>query len=825
MNHLYVLVLTLFCFHITGCTIDAQLIRLVSNGQPSLTPPGGDNPGIPAISSFNVRANYPEGGADARQLMMTNDGHLVFSSRLVDNVYFKKITAQGAAAPLHNGESQREEAYFYLVHSASNQGRTHILRLGNHYDSVALTDHVALEKLNNQGQRDTSFNNGEILKLSLDPTIYFARWIGVDSSDRIYIAGDFINGSVRDIFAARYLADGTPDTTYGTNGIVQTDFLTSSGEDLQDCTIQSNQKLVCVGGSNKSGRNYFTVVRYNLDGSLDSSFSGDGMLADSFQGEFGHFDRLHAVVVNSDGIIYGLGRGAYSGPFVIALNSDGTRNNSFATNGLLALGADIAYTDHLALTSDEELIVLGSDVGADDIFLRLIKLFPDGTLDATFGTAGLLKLDDFKLRHPQSTLIATDLIVDDTDNIYVYGNSFSTTSSSSLFILKLQPDGSPDGNFASAGVLWPKILVSSDEEIKRSLQDDDNVFILGTMFQERALFLSKEHNGSLESSFGMQGHFSYYGNNYEFIEDANFVASPSGGLYISMLVGNEATYTSENRILKVTDSGALDTSFNGTGIVTVPSPEALSMGIVASDTAGNFFVLSQLWGGADADKLLITKFTSAGVLDATFGSDGQLITSLEMWPLAATFVNGHLLVAGNSYDDVYAIRFLSDGTLDLSFNGTGYTTFGMTSENEFMSIHLDSAQNISLFYATYNAEEKYILKMDKDGTIDTNWGSGGSLAVAVPTLTMLTALAQDSLGRWLLAGSEDYAKGVIVRLNSDGSIDTSFANAGYLMDAEFLRFKFIVPLAQDGILVTGEKPSGGSATDAVVVRYDKDGNR
>ncbi|WP_413569316.1 hypothetical protein ACLWBD_01740 [Bdellovibrio sp. HCB117] len=819
MTYWNLLVFVTFGFITAGCSLDAQLLRLASQTSPSITPPV-ISPTIPATSSFNVRANYPESRANAQQLLFANDGQFVFTST-IDNSYVQKMTTQGASATLTSGASQIETSFFRSVSSTLNSSRSHILQVGYYYDAATYSTSLALQKLDNQGVRVASFNNGEILKLALTPSSMTPRWIGVDSSERIYIAGE-TNSSPRDFLIARYLTDGTVDTSYGSGGLVQTDISSSSSDDLQDCTLQSDQKLICVGGANYSAKNYYSIVRYNVNGTLDISFAGDGILTDFFN--TANFDRFHAVTLKpDDSKIYGLGRGTF-GKYVIAFNSDGTKDNSFGTAGALNLGNDFGYTDHIALTPDENLIVVGSDTDADYMYLRVGKILSNGTFDPTFGTGGIVFRDDMKLENSAGEKVAADFFIDGSNNIYLYGNSFSADTSSSMFMLKLLPNGSPDNGFASSGLLRPSVLIPSNEEIKQSLKKDDDLYILGTMFRGRAAFISKQHNGVVDTSFGVQGHFSYYGGNFEFIEEAKLIEAPGGAYYVSLLVGNESTVTSENRILKITAAGVLDTSFNGTGIASLPNSAASSFGIPAVNSSGHLFIVSQLWDGPDVDKLVITKFTSAGVLDNTFGTGGELITAMEVWPLAAHFVNGRLLVSGNTGSDAYVLRFLSDGTLDTSFNTLGYTTYAIDSENQYMSIHLDSAQNISLFYAAYDGEKKFILKMDKDGVLDTSWGVGGSLEIAVPDTYLLTSIMKDSENRWVLVGSEEYVKGVAIRLTTAGNLDTTFANAGYLVEDAFLEFKSVDSLEDGGILIVGKASTSNGSSDAVVVRYDETGS-
>ncbi|AFY00071.1 hypothetical protein [Bdellovibrio bacteriovorus] len=818
IRHLWILLLS--CLFLSGCTIEAELLRLAADGLPSLSPPEGGNPSKVTASSFNVRTNFPERRGNAQQIHIGSDGQIIFNSVIYNdyytNSYFKKINNQGAPVALSTGKSQQETPYFSQAHSALNSTGDVMVQLGYIYDPSG--EFIGLVKTDINGVVDTSFNSGNPVNINLDQTKYIARWLKVDSSERIYVIGEFTDTGVSEIFISRYLTNGSLDTSYGTAGFAKTD-VNSAFSMLEDCTLQSDQKMVCAGAAG----NQFFVVRFNTSGVLDTTFSGDGILTDYYQATMFDMDRIHSVITKP-GKIFGLGRGTVAGPRIIALNDDGTRDNTFATSGLFSLAPNFSYTDHITLTSSGDLLITGSKVNGANTELRVAKVLANGTSDASFGTSGLVSLSDFKIKNTALNKVATSVTLDGSDRIYLYGISISPDSPRGYYVTKLESNGSLDNSFGTAGVLRPHFLISSNEQVKRSLIQGENLLVAGTMLEGRAVFLSKEHNYALDTNFGIQGHFTFYADNFEYIEYMFLAENPAGGYFLSVDIGNEATQITTQKILKITAAGALDTSFNGTGIISLPNPEAMSMGITAADANGNLYVLNKLWEGANSEKMMISKYNPAGVLATSFGSSGQLVTTLEVWPLDATFRNGRLMVAGNSYDDAYVIRFLPDGSLDLTFNSVGYTMQSINMENEYMSLHFDSDQNVSLFYANYDSEEKFILKMDQDGVPDATWGTGGILAIPTAPANMLTSAVCDSQGRWLLTGTENYRKAFIARLTPAGTLDTTFGNNGYVVDDDYLQFKTIAIVAGDGILTTGEVNNNG-VIDVAVIPYDKDGVR
>jgi uncharacterized delta-60 repeat protein len=113
-------------------------------------------------------------------------------------------------------------------------------------------------------------------------------------------------GGSGDNFAlARYNADGSLDTTFGTGGKVTTDFF-GTRDEIHSLAIQSDGKIVAVGFTVVSGTNWdFAIARYNTNGSLDTAFGTGGKVTTEFQS--GDFAEAFGVVIQGNGKIVGGG--------------------------------------------------------------------------------------------------------------------------------------------------------------------------------------------------------------------------------------------------------------------------------------------------------------------------------------------------------------------------------------------------------------------------------------------------------------------------------------------------------------------------------------
>src|SRR5712691_1227384 len=121
------------------------------------------------------------------------------------------------------------------------------------------------------GSLDTSFDTDGIVTTPFGTSADEARAVAVQSDGKIVVAGRATIGSTFDFALARYNADGSLDTSFGTGGKVTTAIGTSTDE-AYAIALQSDGKIV-VGGRATIGSNFdFALARYNTDGTLDTSF-------------------------------------------------------------------------------------------------------------------------------------------------------------------------------------------------------------------------------------------------------------------------------------------------------------------------------------------------------------------------------------------------------------------------------------------------------------------------------------------------------------------------------------------------------------------------
>jgi uncharacterized delta-60 repeat protein len=182
----------------------------------------------------------------------------------------------------------------------------------------------------------------------IDANQAWGAGLAIDAQGRIVIAGTVDSEGSRDLFVARFSADGTLDATFGTGGIAIADF--GRGEIASALAIDSVGRIVIAGADQSlpSGALLdFLLVRYRSDGSLDPTFDGDGHDTTDFSG-FG--DRTTAVRIDAVGRMVLTGEssdGVSRNVAVARYKSDGSLDAAFGIGGKIT--TDFAGTDDVAL--------------------------------------------------------------------------------------------------------------------------------------------------------------------------------------------------------------------------------------------------------------------------------------------------------------------------------------------------------------------------------------------------------------------------------------------------------------------------------------------
>ena len=614
------------------------------------------------------------------------------------------------------------------------------------------------------------------------------------------------------IFNTAYCQEGIVDVTFNTDD----DGLLGDGFDntVRTVSLQSDGNLI-VGGDflNFNGAATPKLCRLLPDGSKDPSF----VLGTGFTG------NVYCTLLQPDGkIIVGGAFTSFNGSTanrLIRLNPDGSRDASFDTS--IAASSGIIYS--VAMQADGSLIVGGSFVNYNGVSAsRIARILPNGNLDTTFaiGTGANSLVEEAHIQQ---------------DGKIILGGSFVSFNGTACGrIIRLNTNGTVDASFVQGAGFDANISALTTQADGKIMVGGDFLVYNGIVVN-RIIRLNPD--GTLDASFisgiGLNtgtvevikvnavgsimlgGSFSgtYNGTNVNrlLLLDSNGVLDPifdigagpgsasiltlalepDGSWYVG---GSFSVFDSQNqgRLAKVDATGVLDIGYLTAGVgfdnsvlkvVSLPDNKTL--------VVGNF----SKFNGVSAPK--IARLLIDGAIDPTFnvaaiGADGLVRNAIVQ--------SDHKIIIGGSFLHYNGVlvnriaRVLPDGSVDLSFNTGGA---GFNSQIYGLALQPDGKIIVGGNFTKFNGSNvNRLVRLLPDGTLDTSFTIGLGADAIVESV-----LVQPD-GKVVVGGRFSSFNGSVhsrlVRLNIDGSVDTSF-----IIGAGFDKNVYCVEMQSDTKLIVG----------------------
>ena len=327
-----------------------------------------------------------------------------------------------------------------------------ILTGGNSFDLIGYSN-IAIVRMKTNGTYDNTFGVAGIASI---PNGFFCD-MALLPNGKIIVAGSGVGPTnVNNYIVYRLNKNGTLDNSFGTGGSVEIN-IPYTGMICYDVAIQSDGKIVLGGYSGGSGGyGNMLVVRLKPNGSLDNTFATAGKFTLLLSGKH---SECHQLVIQPDGkivaggyidtlIMYAFFRYDFA---AVRLNTNGTLDNTFGIAGVVR--ADKGNTDEsyaTALLSDGRIILAGfSNYYVNNRFAALC-IMPNGSIDPAFGTDGWLFLDFYG-----GSAIGQAIAVEADDDIILGGYSSLWTDgilNYSIALAKFSSYGIPDLTFGVSGI-------------------------------------------------------------------------------------------------------------------------------------------------------------------------------------------------------------------------------------------------------------------------------------------------------------------------------------------------------------------------------------
>lgn len=356
--------------------------------------------------------------------------------------------------------------------------------------------------------------------------------------------------------------------------------------------------------------------------------------------------------------------------------------------------------------------------------------------------------------------------------------------------------------------------------------------------------------GSADTGFDSDGIVVFDSGNG--LDIGNFVVVDSAG---NVLIAGQMANASGDQdmaLWRYTSAGALDTTFNSTGYVADDGYAAgrhETADSLALDASGNLVVTGSTDDSNVDPDLAVWRYTADGALDTTFDTDGIAVADSGGYDEGAAVVidgSGNIVVAGGGAylgvggDEMTIWRFMDTGALDLTFNTTGYASYGAPAGNEFArGIALDGTTVVTAGTSGGAGSADGVMalwRFSDTGAIDSTFATAGVATYdGGAGEDRGSAVAVDADGRYVVAGfvnpagaGEDIA---VWRFNADGTPDTTFGTNGMVTfdgpDSGWDEAGGIALQPGTGsdykILVAGYATNASNELQMVLVRFDADG--
>lgn len=368
------------------------------------------------------------------------------------------------------------------------------------------------------------------------------------------LGGKATSDSTDQIFLAKYNSNGTLDVSYGTNGISA--FLgngsTSFTSSIFD--VQTDGKIVFgVEEYLNNGSSTLTkIVRYNTNGSLDNTFGTNGITTLTNTGNNSYINK---VEVQTDGKIVASIEYSADSSSIVRLLTNGSIDATFGTNGYVKIPvANIGkYFGPLKVLADGSILVSGyrgySNAGQPYNELYVYKYSSTGVLDNSFGTNGVFIYNDNNI-----DIYPTNIDIQ-SDNKIIVGGYKSTTTFSNAFLVRVNTNGTIDNTFGNNGIaLYSEANLDCNLTRRFKITTDNKITCLISKYNsngDESLSVTRFNaNGSADNTFNNgSSYLSLTSLPYVISEDFGSLDVQADGKIVFATTETDANYTNFNSVV------------------------------------------------------------------------------------------------------------------------------------------------------------------------------------------------------------------------------------------------------------------------------------
>ncbi|MEP6465515.1 MAG: T9SS type A sorting domain-containing protein [Parafilimonas sp.] len=568
-------------------------------------------------------------------------------------------------------------------------------------------------RYNTDGSTDNSFGTGGVTLFSIGASDDEAFAMDIQLDGKIVLAGEsYLNSSSYRVALARLTAKGKLDNTFGTNGIVTTN-ISPAEDEAKSVALQTDGKIIIAGTTvnNSTNKSDVLCIRYNSDGSIDSSFSNRGKVIIDVNGQD---DVANNLILQPDNKIliggYSTSVDGVTAFLSIRLLANGCKDMQYASGGIkttsLYQQGDAAYG--MSLTSQGKILLAGQTTNGASNYISIIRYKKNGSTDSSFKNNGVSLTGIGSSEDVASNMLNSpwdnSLFVSGTANGYwviaKYWKSDLSLDSSfgingitsakykneedpqdepvlaidaqkkkiymcgytgrQVTIVRFNKDGTQDITFGNKAIANYSLSLFYGGF---GIESDHKILVCGVRQQTTSGydFIARlKYDGTIDSSFGINGEIQ------KLPITANSIQMKKDGSNI--LLGGRVYVGSGSGIgvYALKTNGSFDSLFGENGLVykksALASPQVFFRYKMAQDQQGNIVVSGGVQGSNFKYQFSVTRFLKNGIIDSSFAQNGLFVKDVSTGSFSDNYNEGISAYCVNSNCSVLTSGIkLSDG--------------------------------------------------------------------------------------------------------------------------------------------------------------------
>lgn len=344
-------------------------------------------------------------------------------------------------------------------------------------------------RLNKNGSLDNSFGTKGMMEVDLSGYADAATCVAITSEGKIIVAGRVQDQNGNTALALLQLnGNGSLDASFGKSGKLIAKFAEAS--QATTIALQADGKIV-VGGFIDTNNSDFLLLRFKKDGTPDKSFGKNGVVTQDFEQGF---DLVASIAIQNDGKILAGGDAAASFPLV-RYKANGELDKNFGKNGRVVINDkknpyNVAlYVRGLGIQSNGKIVAGFGLAGAVRKTFGVACINPNGTMDVSFGNKGFAATEfgfyaegvNSIVLQPNGKIIAGGMVRKTAKPSNQYGVSNNDWD---FALARFNPDGKPDASFGDKGKFLTNYVgssrVATNDFITKLLLEKDRLLAVGT---------------------------------------------------------------------------------------------------------------------------------------------------------------------------------------------------------------------------------------------------------------------------------------------------------------------------------------------------------